>query len=720
MSYVIFRYQNSDLTIPCEETDLLSIIIQKFCAKTQLDKNKLTFFCNGRQANEELPLSQFPLNEYEPSRIILALDYEEENNEKHMKKSDNIICPQCKESIIISIKDYKVSLFQCKNGHKIENLSLTKYNETQNINISEIHCGVCGKNKAEIEQNQMFICIFCKLNLCPICKNNHDKTHNIINYEKKNYICPKDGEYFNLYCNDCKKNICSSCEYGHIEHKTITFGMLMKNRNEFAFRYYKLEDDIFKFKNVINEVISKLNKLVEGINIYYEINTKIFKAVTRKYRNSEELFSINQIDNNRMSKDLRNIINEKNINNKIISIMKLYDAMEIEKKEDDKTDIQPINNNINIIKTEKKDDGSKNNNLIINKNDNKGKVDNINNNENNEFFLINTDSNNIINNDINNNSNKNTINDSKEVKKINKDININHNIQNFNINNINNNAQNNNNINNEMNINNNIRIENNRNNNSNELGFLQEFLNIQNENQIKEVYDSLIPLISEPLNIQTLINDYEGNSIYFDSVMKIAIKYKLIRKISNDGNCFYRGFIYRLFEYIGLNQNNYLFDKILKKIDEIKELVKKNHEITVLFDNFFSDFLNEFYNCCGSLSNNRNLEALFNNANKEKCNYLVLFIRYGIGEYLRQNKSIYESCVEGDFNNWINKDVMTMDKDAELLQIIACAKLFDVGIKIEKLNKDKNEVIKYPENIRESEIFIKFLLASEHYDLLYD
>ena len=140
MSYVIFRYQNSDLTIQCEETELFSNIIQKFCTKTQIDKNKLTFVCNGNKVNEELPLSQFPLNENETTRIVLALDIVEENNEECMKKSDNIICPQCKESIVISVKDYKVSLFQCKNGHKIENLSLSKFNETQNIDISQIFC----------------------------------------------------------------------------------------------------------------------------------------------------------------------------------------------------------------------------------------------------------------------------------------------------------------------------------------------------------------------------------------------------------------------------------------------------------------------------------------------------------------------------------------------------------------------------------------------------
>lgn len=36
----------------------------------------------------------------------------------------NIICPECGEYSKIIIKDFKISLFGCKNGHNINNILL--------------------------------------------------------------------------------------------------------------------------------------------------------------------------------------------------------------------------------------------------------------------------------------------------------------------------------------------------------------------------------------------------------------------------------------------------------------------------------------------------------------------------------------------------------------------------------------------------------------------
>ena len=51
---------------------------------------------------------------------------------------------------------------------------------------------------------------------------------------------------------------------------------------------------------------------------------------------------------------------------------------------------------------------------------------------------------------------------------------------------------------------------------------------------------------------------------------------------------------------------------------------------------------------------------------------------------------------------------------------MACVNLFDIGVKIEYLNKVRNQVIKYPEGAKDEDIFIVFLYSPGHYDLLYD
>ena len=51
----------------------------------------------------------------------------------------------------------------------------------------------------------------CKKNLCPICFSNHDKNHDLVNYDDKNYICEEHNTKYMSYCEDCKENILFVC-----------------------------------------------------------------------------------------------------------------------------------------------------------------------------------------------------------------------------------------------------------------------------------------------------------------------------------------------------------------------------------------------------------------------------------------------------------------------------------------------------------------------------
>ena len=61
------------------------------------------------------------------------------------------------------------------------------------------------------------------MNLCPLCKSVHDKSHSIINYDEKNYICIKHDEKFIKYCEDCKIDLCLSCVSEHKYHKILSY-----------------------------------------------------------------------------------------------------------------------------------------------------------------------------------------------------------------------------------------------------------------------------------------------------------------------------------------------------------------------------------------------------------------------------------------------------------------------------------------------------------------
>ena len=762
MSIIIFRYLSNDVLIPAIETETISIVLDRFCQKVIKEKKNLCFLNNGSILNEQLLITSIRPND-ENKIIILVNDINTNSTGgPYFKKSENIICPQCKESIIISVKGYKIFLSQCKNGHKYDNLLLSQFNELQTEDISQILCGICKKSKSQTFENKMSFCFDCKINICNLCISIHDNNHNIIEYEKKNYICENDGEHFTSYCQTCKKNLCVSCENDHSQHEVIPFSKLMKNKNELIKQNTNLKKDVDNFKKIINDITKKLNKVRDNIDIYFDINKMLINSTKRTYRNYEELVSINEINNNNtIQADINSIINENNINNQINGIMEMYKKMEFEEEiqnpsqnnenNDNNTNINQVVNNNNIINNEQNQIQENQNNNNINTNNseinqnviNNEVNQNVNNNEVNKNVINNEINQNVINNEVNQNvinneiniNNQNQVNNNNNTKNTNNIINENNENQNNNI--IQNSNINNNQINNNSNNNNRVNINNTNQNqtpttpsgNNNipnpDLDYTNNILNIEMYNQIMNQIELESPLISDLLSSSTLVKEYQDNLDYKDSIKIIADKYQSFRKIRRDGNCFYRGFIYRIFEYISIRQNNELYQKFIRKIEEAKDIAKKNNKLLTILNESYNLFLGEFCSCYNSLLDSNMscrdyLDKLFHSNNKEKCNYLVLFIRYCIAEYIRENKLLYEAYIEGDLENWIIKEVEPIDKEADQVLIMACVNLFDIGVKIEYLNKVRNQVIKYPEGAKDEDIFIVFLYSPGHYDLLYD
>ena len=247
-------------------------------------------------------------------------------------------------------------------------------------------------------------------------------------------------------------------------------------------------------------------------------------------------------------------------------------------------------------------------------------------------------------------------------------------------------------------------------------------MSIEYENALREQIELSTPLISEQLNINILLEDYKNNFEYANSIKEITNKYKYIRKVRRDGNCFYRSFIYRLFEYICMKNDNALYEKIKKKIMEAKDLIKNNGYDWTFIEDFYKIFYTQFYYSFNSLQTKGEtvrdyIDALFKD--KEAGNYLIYFIRFCIAAYLKENSFLYEVYVDMPFQNWITNEVEAIDHEADQIQIMACVNYFDIGVKIEYLNSVKNEVMKFPEDKPEKDIFITVLFTPGHYDILY-
>ena len=291
----------------------------------------------------------------------------------------------------------------------------------------------------------------------------------------------------------------------------------------------------------------------------------------------------------------------------------------------------------------------------------------------------------------------------------------------YQLNNLDNNLDNN--MQNDSNINNKEQKENNYGNNNKNINNNISIMSIEYENKIREDLQLNNPLISELLPINILLTDYKNNIEYSNSIKEITSRYKNIRKVIRDGNCFYRSYIYRLFEYICMKNNKTLYEDIKKKITDAKDLIKRNGYDWNFIGDFYNIFYTQFYYSFNSLqvkgvTVRDYLDALFKD--KEVGNYFIYFMRFCIAAYLKENSYLYEVYVDGPFENWIINEVEAIDHEADQIQIMACVNFFDIGVKIEYLNPNKNEVMKFPENKNDKDIFINVLFTPGHYDILYN
>ena len=324
MSQVIFTYQSIETIIQCKTTEKLKDICHRYATKIKIDIDNLYFIYNGNIINKEL------INEEDKKRNtmnILVIEINKTLKNDKIIRSKDIICPKYYEEILMSIKDYKINLYSCLNGHKFNEILLNDFENTQKINISNIICDICKiYNKGNIYNNELYRCLTCHKNLCPLCKSKHEKNHKIILYELKNYLCEEHKENFTRFCKNCNKNICMKCEKKHKNHNTFYLGDMLPNDNIID-EIKELKEYIEKFNNDIKDIIQKLQSIIDNIQLYYNLSYNII--IAQENRNYQKLQNINELINynNIILKDIKKIINNNNILDKMKTLLNIYNKM---------------------------------------------------------------------------------------------------------------------------------------------------------------------------------------------------------------------------------------------------------------------------------------------------------------------------------------------------------------------------------------------------------
>ena len=335
MINVVFIFNSIKTTIQCYNEDKMKNICNKFAFKANLLLDNIYFIYDGMQLNLELTLIQ-QINSLDKQRsqmnvLVYEKKNENENKDKGSVKSKEIICPECKDNCLFNIYNYKIDLFDCKNGHK-KNILINEFINSQYINESKILCDNCKKvDKYNAYNKNFFKCITCKQNLCPLCNNNHNKNHTTVDYDTMNYLCEEHNDFYVSYCNICKKNLCMSCEINHDnKHNLINYKNILPNLEEIKLNLDKFREKINLLNNNIKNIINILNKVSENMELYYKINYDIYKNYDIKKKNYQVLKNIELIKNNIEFLEIDKITNNtsNNIINKFEILLNIYNKME--------------------------------------------------------------------------------------------------------------------------------------------------------------------------------------------------------------------------------------------------------------------------------------------------------------------------------------------------------------------------------------------------------
>ena len=330
---VEFKYKGTPTKIYCKEDDAMYKICNKFISKTNLNEKEIYYIYDGRESSQfdkGLTFNEMA-NSLDKTRkkmnILVEKSKNEGNTDEKLIRAKNVICPKCYENIKLKIKDYKISLFDFKNNHKINDIPLEEFENTQMINLKNIKCDICKENnKADTYNNEFYKCYECNKNICPLCKTNHNKNHSIFNYDKSQYLCGKHNEPFTHYCNDCKRNICTLCVNEHSKHDKILLADLLIDKIDIMKKFSDFRDAVNLFNNNINDIIAYLNGMKESMVHYYKLKEFLMNNYQEKERNYEILFNINEIakNNNEIIAHINRINNMKNIKNKFIKLYDIY------------------------------------------------------------------------------------------------------------------------------------------------------------------------------------------------------------------------------------------------------------------------------------------------------------------------------------------------------------------------------------------------------------
>jgi len=224
-------------------------------------------------------------------------------------------------------------------------------------------------------------------------------------------------------------------------------------------------------------------------------------------------------------------------------------------------------------------------------------------------------------------------------------------------------------------------------------------------------------LITRVEDLTSLAADFQNDQAFTNKISQIAKEYSKLRLTRPDGNCFFRGFGFRLFEYL-------LGDE--KRLDEFRSVVSSSKDEMVelgmppfTVEDFYDNFMDNLDRLKGESKMSINeLEDLFND--EGLSNYIVVFLRLLVSKQLQKEADFYQNFIEGDIllKDFCATEVEPMFKESDHIHIIGLTADTGVSVRVIYLDRDGEKVQNhdFPDG---SDPMVHLIYRPGHYDIIY-
>eukprot|EP00933_Yihiella_yeosuensis_P043181 TRINITY_DN3791_c2_g2_i1.p1 TRINITY_DN3791_c2_g2~~TRINITY_DN3791_c2_g2_i1.p1 ORF type:complete len:256 (+),score=42.71 TRINITY_DN3791_c2_g2_i1:47-814(+) len=205
----------------------------------------------------------------------------------------------------------------------------------------------------------------------------------------------------------------------------------------------------------------------------------------------------------------------------------------------------------------------------------------------------------------------------------------------------------------------------------------------------KEVRDEAASaaLVASPLPVDVLKEQYAENPGFLRKAERLGERFQTLRRTRPDGNCFYRAYMFSIFEQIAGNKERYkAFSERAKT--SLDFCMAAGYE-KVAIEDFYDEFLASIDTLGADGANESTIQGIL----EENDGYLVCWSRVLTSAYLKRHKEDYEAFLtsHSSIQQFCAQEVDPMHRDADHLQITALSSFLGVPVCVVYLDNSEGD-----------------------------